>query len=54
MDIFDRYQVKGTIGANGLANPRDFLAPVAAFEDREGDYRLVTKFRLPVTGWRGK
>jgi hypothetical protein len=28
----------GPIGANGLANPRDFLAPVAAFEDREGDF----------------
>ena len=26
----------GPLGANGLANPRDFLAPVAAFEDREG------------------
>ena len=28
----------GPIGANGLANPRDFLTPVAAFEDRDGDY----------------
>ena len=27
----------GPIGANGLANPRDFKAPVAAFEDRDGD-----------------
>lgn len=34
----------GPIGANGLANPRDFLTPVAAFEDREGDFQLVTKF----------
>lgn len=34
----------GPIGANGLANPRDFLAPVAAFEDREADCVLVTKF----------
>ena len=28
----------GPIGANGLANPRDFLTPVAAFDDREGDF----------------
>jgi homogentisate 1,2-dioxygenase len=35
----------GPIGANGLANPRDFLAPVASFEDREGDFRLVSKFQ---------
>src|SRR5258708_4948363 len=34
----------GPIGANGLANPRDFLTPVAAFEDREGDFRMVAKF----------
>ncbi|MCK9512754.1 MAG: homogentisate 1,2-dioxygenase [Pigmentiphaga sp.] len=34
----------GVIGANGLANPRDFLTPVAAFEDREGDFQLVCKF----------
>ncbi|WP_221351272.1 homogentisate 1,2-dioxygenase [Streptomyces beigongshangae] len=27
----------GPIGANGLANPRDFRAPVAAYEDPEGD-----------------
>ncbi|GHA60923.1 homogentisate 1,2-dioxygenase [Streptomyces tauricus] len=27
----------GPIGANGLANPRDFRAPVAAYEDDEGD-----------------
>ena len=26
----------GPIGSNGLANPRDFLAPVAAFEDTTG------------------
>ena len=34
----------GPIGANGLANPRDFKSPVAAFEDREGDFHLFTKF----------
>jgi homogentisate 1,2-dioxygenase len=55
----------GPIGANGLANPRDFLAPVAAFEEREGDFRLATKFQgrlweaaidhspLNVVAWHG-
>lgn len=55
----------GPIGANGLANPRDFETPVAAFEDREGDFELVTKFSgnlfaaeighspLDVVAWHG-
>ncbi len=34
----------GPIGSNGLANPRDFLYPVAKFEDKSGDYKVVTKF----------
>jgi homogentisate 1,2-dioxygenase len=34
----------GPIGANGLANPRDFLTPVAAFEDRDGEFEVVSKF----------
>lgn len=34
----------GPIGANGLANQRDFQTPVAAFEDIEEDYEIVTKF----------
>jgi homogentisate 1,2-dioxygenase len=34
----------GPIGTNGLANARDFLAPVAAYEEREGDFRVVAKF----------
>jgi homogentisate 1,2-dioxygenase len=34
----------GPIGSNGLANPRDFLAPVAATEDAPGDYQIVRKF----------
>jgi homogentisate 1,2-dioxygenase len=34
----------GPLGTNGLANSRDFLAPVAAYEEREGDFRLVAKF----------
>ena len=29
----------GPIGSNGLANPRDFLAPVAAYEDVDGAVR---------------
>jgi homogentisate 1,2-dioxygenase len=55
----------GPIGANGLANPRDFLAPVAAFEDREGRFELVARFMgerwraeldhspLDVVAWHG-
>ncbi|HZS10574.1 MAG TPA: homogentisate 1,2-dioxygenase [Blastocatellia bacterium] len=55
----------GPIGANGLANPRDFLTPVVAFEDREGDFRLIAKFQgnlweaeidhspLDVVAWHG-
>jgi homogentisate 1,2-dioxygenase len=55
----------GPIGANGLANPRDFLTPVAAFEDRDGDFRVIAKFLgrlwtaeidhspLDVVAWHG-
>jgi homogentisate 1,2-dioxygenase len=55
----------GPIGANGLANPRDFLTPVAAFEEREGDFEVVAKFMgnmwsasidhspLNVVAWHG-
>ncbi|WP_322030700.1 homogentisate 1,2-dioxygenase [Paraburkholderia sp. J76] len=55
----------GVIGSNGLANPRDFLTPVAAYEDREGDFELVTKLNgqlwradighspLDVVAWHG-
>jgi homogentisate 1,2-dioxygenase len=42
----------GVIGSNGLANPRDFLTPVAAYEDREGDFELVAKFQGNL--WRAK
>jgi homogentisate 1,2-dioxygenase len=35
----------GPIGSNGLANPRDFLAPVAAFEDLDQPTRLIQKFQ---------
>jgi homogentisate 1,2-dioxygenase len=55
----------GPIGSNGLANPRDFLAPSAWYEDREGDFALVAKFMgnlwsapighspLDVVAWHG-
>jgi homogentisate 1,2-dioxygenase len=55
----------GPIGANGLANARDFLVPVAAFEERDGDFELVAKFGgtlwsapidhspLDVVAWHG-
>jgi homogentisate 1,2-dioxygenase len=35
----------GPIGSNGLANPRDFLAPVAAFEDLDRPTQLIQKFQ---------
>ncbi|HSV80028.1 MAG TPA: homogentisate 1,2-dioxygenase, partial [Ramlibacter sp.] len=34
----------GPIGSNGLANARDFEAPVAAYEEGVGAYELVKKF----------
>jgi homogentisate 1,2-dioxygenase len=34
----------GPIGSNGLANARDFQAPVAAYEEAEGGCELVKKF----------
>jgi len=34
---------RGPIGANCLANPRDFLAPVAAYEDKQKPCRLFVK-----------
>jgi homogentisate 1,2-dioxygenase len=55
----------GPIGSNGLANPRDFETPNAAFEDAEGEFELVAKFQgglwradighspLDVVGWHG-
>lgn len=55
----------GPIGANGLANPRDFQAPTAAYEDRSGHFKLVAKFQgalwetaighspLDVVAWHG-
>ncbi|HLM61215.1 MAG TPA: homogentisate 1,2-dioxygenase [Pyrinomonadaceae bacterium] len=34
----------GPIGANGLANPRDFETPEAWFEDTDGEFELTAKF----------
>jgi len=55
----------GPIGSNGLANPRDFLTPVAAFEDAVGEFELIARFQghcwrapighspLDVVAWHG-
>jgi homogentisate 1,2-dioxygenase len=55
----------GPIGSNGLANTRDFLTPVAAFEDSDGNFELIAKFQgrlwsasidhspLDVVAWHG-
>ncbi len=34
----------GPIGSNGLANPRDFVAPAAAYEAEPGPYEIVRRF----------
>ena len=34
----------GPIGSNGLANARDFQAPVASFEDDQSEWEIVAKF----------
>jgi len=56
---------RGPIGANCLANPRDFKTPVAAFEDKETTCRLTVKWcgsfheceigqsPLDVVAWHG-
>jgi homogentisate 1,2-dioxygenase len=40
----------GPIGANGLANPRDFETPQAWFEDVEEEHEIVQKFQGKL--WR--
>jgi homogentisate 1,2-dioxygenase len=35
----------GPIGSNGLANPRDFEAPMAWFEDRDEPHEIIQKFQ---------
>ncbi|MDU8926383.1 homogentisate 1,2-dioxygenase [Alisedimentitalea sp. MJ-SS2] len=56
---------RGPIGANALANPRDFKAPVACFEDREtpstvtikwcGQFHIthIDQSPLDVVAWHG-
>ncbi|HEX3439956.1 MAG TPA: homogentisate 1,2-dioxygenase [Pseudolabrys sp.] len=56
---------RGPIGANCLANPRDFLAPVAAYEDIDAPHTLYVKWGgelyrtqveqspLDVVAWHG-
>lgn len=55
----------GPIGSQGLANSRDFLTPVAAFEDVAGPHELIAKFQgrlwsaemdhspMDVVAWHG-
>jgi homogentisate 1,2-dioxygenase len=56
---------RGPIGANGLANERDFLVPTARYENETGPVQVVQKFGgnlwaadydhspLDVVGWHG-
>lgn len=56
---------RGPIGANCLANPRDFLTPVAAYEDRDAPSTMTVKWGgnlwrtelqhspLDVVAWHG-
>ncbi len=39
-----RLPERGPVGSDGLANDRDFLAPVAAFSEASGAYEIITKF----------
>lgn len=55
----------GPLGSNGLANPRDFCTPVAAYQDRSGRYELFAKYQsklwvsqlghspIDVVAWHG-
>jgi homogentisate 1,2-dioxygenase len=55
----------GPLGSNGLANPRDFLSPVAAYEDTAQGCLVIAKFQgnlwaaemdhspLNVVAWHG-
>ena len=60
-----RLPERGPVGSDGYANNRDFKAPVAAYEDRQGEFELVCKFAgrlyagkinhspLDVVAWAG-
>ena len=55
----------GPIGANGLANPKDFVYPTAWFEDKAEKWKVINKYLgkiydaetefspYDVVGWRG-
>jgi len=55
----------GPIGANGLANPRDFEYPTAFYVEQEGSFRIFNKYQgkqfvceqdhscFDVVGWHG-
>lgn len=69
LEVFDgHFQLPalGPIGANGLANARDFLIPKACYEDKDvNDYRVFCKYQgsiffasqnhspFDVVAWRG-
>lgn len=68
LEVYDNHFVLpdlGPIGANGLANPRDFLTPSAWFENVTTDYTIVSKYQghlfkanqdhspFDVVGWHG-
>lgn len=55
----------GPIGANCLANPRDFLIPSAWYEDKDEEWTVINKFQgkffqynykwspFDIVGWHG-
>lgn len=49
LEVFGQHFVLpdlGPIGANGLANPRDFLTPVACYEDKDvNGYEIIAKYQ---------
>ncbi|ELT89014.1 hypothetical protein CAPTEDRAFT_149861 [Capitella teleta] len=49
MEVYDAHfklPDLGPIGANGLANPRDFMTPQAWYEDRDvKDYEILSKYQ---------
>merc|ERR1712098_807541 len=48
LEVYDDHFVLpnlGPIGANGLANPRDFLTPTAWFEDRQTSFEMISKYQ---------
>merc|ERR1712013_530872 len=48
LEVYDDHFVLpnlGPIGANGLANPRDFLTPTAWYEDRKTNFEVISKYQ---------